>query len=225
MGEKVAHNHPLRADLSSTKRLDRTAPICTLAAEPGAGMPKQRKRAGRPSGRNHDGGRSGDRDADRPRPRHHLCPAGRAERFPVRGIVRGAGPAAHGAHPPRAGRRLYGARRRAGDRQAGGLRRGAGTRAAQCRGGAAHRLWHECAGARPDRANPRRRYRPRSRPAARDPRPGRHHQTAGRSLCADPQAGAGVAGNGAGDAGDEQPAGQGRRCSNAPSTCGANPGR
>jgi hypothetical protein len=41
MGEKVAHNHPLRADLSSTKRLDRTAPICTLAAEPGAGMPKQ----------------------------------------------------------------------------------------------------------------------------------------------------------------------------------------
>src|SRR6202166_4096906 len=44
MGEKVAHNHPLRADLSSTKRLDRTAPICTLAAEPGAGMPKQRKK-------------------------------------------------------------------------------------------------------------------------------------------------------------------------------------
>src|SRR6202023_26901 len=44
MGEKVAHNHPLRADLSSTKRLDRTVPICTLAAEPGAGMPKQRKK-------------------------------------------------------------------------------------------------------------------------------------------------------------------------------------
>jgi acetolactate synthase-1/2/3 large subunit len=44
MGEKVAHNHPLRADLSSAKRLDRTAPICTLAAEPGAGMPKQRKK-------------------------------------------------------------------------------------------------------------------------------------------------------------------------------------
>jgi acetolactate synthase-1/2/3 large subunit len=44
MGEKVAHNHPQRADLSSTKRLDRTAPICTLAAEPGAGMPKQRKK-------------------------------------------------------------------------------------------------------------------------------------------------------------------------------------
>ena len=44
MGEKVAHNHPLGADLSSTKRLDRTAPICTLAAEPGAGMPKQRKK-------------------------------------------------------------------------------------------------------------------------------------------------------------------------------------
>src|SRR5580658_3144971 len=44
MGEKVAHNHPQRADLSSAKRLDRTAPICTLAAEPGAGMPKQRKK-------------------------------------------------------------------------------------------------------------------------------------------------------------------------------------
>src|SRR5580698_9390970 len=45
MGEKVAHNHPLRADLSSAKRLDRTAPICTLPAEPGARMPKQRKKA------------------------------------------------------------------------------------------------------------------------------------------------------------------------------------
>src|SRR5580704_17845988 len=44
MGEKVAHNHPLRADLSSSKRLDRTAPICTLAAEPGARMLKQRKK-------------------------------------------------------------------------------------------------------------------------------------------------------------------------------------
>src|SRR5580698_1615344 len=45
MGEKVAHNHPLRADLSSTRAsLDRTAPICTLAAEPGAGMPKKRKK-------------------------------------------------------------------------------------------------------------------------------------------------------------------------------------
>src|ERR1700731_3057280 len=45
MGEKVAHNHPLRADLSSTgASLDRTAPICTLAAEPGAGMPKKRKK-------------------------------------------------------------------------------------------------------------------------------------------------------------------------------------
>src|SRR6202795_3133094 len=44
MGEKVAHNHPLRANLSSTKRLDITAPICTLAAEPGAGMAKQRKK-------------------------------------------------------------------------------------------------------------------------------------------------------------------------------------
>src|ERR1700691_3580818 len=44
MGERVAHNHPQRADLSSTKRLDRTAPICTLAAEPGARMPKQRKK-------------------------------------------------------------------------------------------------------------------------------------------------------------------------------------
>src|SRR5580700_3295304 len=47
MGEKVAHNHPLSADLSSTKRLDRTAPICTLAAEQGAGMPKQRKKPAR----------------------------------------------------------------------------------------------------------------------------------------------------------------------------------
>ena len=42
---------------------------------------------------------------------------------------------------------------------------------------------------------------------------------------ADPQAGAGIAGNGAGDARDAQPAGRDRPCSNAPSTCGANPGR
>src|SRR3984957_7758896 len=45
MVEKVAHNHPLRADLSSTSAsLNRTAPICTLAAEPGAGMAKKRKK-------------------------------------------------------------------------------------------------------------------------------------------------------------------------------------
>jgi acetolactate synthase-1/2/3 large subunit len=44
LGEKVAHNHPLRADLSSAKRLDRAAPICTLAAAQGARMAKQRKK-------------------------------------------------------------------------------------------------------------------------------------------------------------------------------------
>ena len=41
-------------------------------------------------------------------------------------------------------------------------------------------------------ANPRRRHRPRSRPSARDPRPGRHHRAAGRLLGAHPQARAGA---------------------------------
>ena len=36
-------------------------------------------------------------------------------------------------------------------------------------------------------ADSRRRYRPRPRPSARDPRPGRHHRAAGRSFGADPQ--------------------------------------
>ena len=152
--------------------------------------------AGRAAGGNDDGGRGRCRDADRPRARHHLRPAGRAERPAVRGAVQVLRPAAHGAHPPRTGRRLYGARRGAGDRQAAGLRGGAGAGPAQCRRRAAHRLCHQRSGARADRPNSRCRYRPRPRPAARDPRPGRNHQAAGRSRRAHPQAGAGVAGDG-----------------------------
>ena len=77
-------------------------------------------------------------------------------------------------------------------------------------GGAAHRLFHECAGAGADRANPRRRYRQGPRPSARDPRPDRHHQAAGRSLRADPQARAGRARDRAGAARDaDRPAGTG----------------
>ena len=44
-------------------------------------------------------------------------------------------------HPPRAGRRLYGARRGAGDRQAAGLCGGAGSGPAQFGGGASHGLF------------------------------------------------------------------------------------
>ena len=63
---------------------------------------------------------------------------------------------------------------------------GARPRPAQLRRGAAHRLRHERAGAGADRANPARRDRPRARPSARNPRPGRHHRAAGRSSGAHP---------------------------------------
>ena len=120
----------------------------------------------RPAAPVDDDGRGGRRDAHRPWPRHRLCAAGRAERSLVRRAVPGLRPAAHHPHPPRAGRRLYGARRRARDRQAAGLCGGAGAGPAQFRGGAPHRLCHECAGAGADRANPACRYRPRPRPSA-----------------------------------------------------------
>ena len=70
-------------------------------------------------------------------------------------------PDAHGPHPPRAGRGLYGAGRGARDRQAAGLRRGAGAGPAQLRRRAAHRLFDERAGAGADRRDSRRRHRPR----------------------------------------------------------------
>ena len=90
---------------------------------------------------------------------------------------------------------------------------------------AAHRVFHERAGAGADRPNSRRRYRQKPRPPARDPRPGRHHQAAGRPLRRSsarrrkPRA---------------RPRWRSARCarggpdrlrSNAPSTCGANPRR
>ena len=76
------------------------------------------------------------------------------------------------AHPPRAGRRLYGAGRGAGDRPAAGLCGGAGPGPAQFRRGAAHRLRHERAGAGADRADSGGGDRPRRRAPARDHRPG-----------------------------------------------------
>ena len=72
-------------------------------------------------------------------------------------LFKAARPHPHRPHPPRAGRRLHGARRGARDRQAAGLRGGAGAGPAQFRGRAAHRLRHERAGAgadRPDRRRP-----------------------------------------------------------------------
>ena len=52
------------------------------------------------------------------------CPACRTDLL-FDALFSGVGPHAHGAHPARADRRLYGARRRTRDRQATGLRRGA----------------------------------------------------------------------------------------------------
>ena len=90
--------------------------------------------------------------------------------------------AARRARAARTGRSLYGAGRGAGDRQATALRGGAGPGPAQFRRGAAHRVFHERAGAGDDRPDSGRRYRPRARPSARNPRPGRDHQPAGRSF-------------------------------------------
>ena len=85
-------------------------------------------------------------------------------------------------HPPRARRRLYGARRRAGDRQAADLRGGARPWPAQFRRRAAHRLRNERARAGDHRTNSRGGDRQGSRSSARDPRSGRHHRPAGRSF-------------------------------------------
>ena len=132
--------------------------------------------------------------------RHDLRPAGRAERSSVRGAVQGRRPDADGPHPPRTGRGLYGARRGARDRQAARLCGGAGAGPAQLLGRTPHRLFDERAGAGADRRNPRRRHRAASWPPARNPRPGRHHQAAGRSFGADPQARTGAASGRRGDA-------------------------
>ncbi len=62
----------------------------------------------------HRGGH--DRGADRARHRHDLRAARRAQRSPVRRPVQGRRRHSHHPHPPRAGRRLPGARCRARDR-------------------------------------------------------------------------------------------------------------
>src|SRR6516164_6278063 len=72
-----------------------------------------------------DGGRGGGRHAPHARHRGDLCPARLAKRSPVRRAVPVFWPALHYPHAPRAGRGLYGARRRARHRQAGRLCRGA----------------------------------------------------------------------------------------------------
>ena len=125
---------------------------------------------------------------DRARPRHALCAAGRPQRSVLRRAVQGLRPHPHRPHPARAGREPDGARRRARDRQAAGLCGGAGTGPAQFGDRAPHCARHQRAGAgadRPDRAG---RDRPRLRPSARDPRPGRHPRAAGRFLRAHPRA-------------------------------------
>ena len=134
-----------------------------------------------------DGGGDGG-DAHRPWDRYALRAPRRPQRPPVRRPLQGLGPHQGGASPPRAGHRLHGARRGARDRAAPGLCRGARPRPPQHQRGAAHRLCDECAGARADRTDSRCRYRARHRTPARDPRPGRDHQPAGRLLRAHPVA-------------------------------------
>ena len=59
----------------------------------------------------------------------------------------------------------------------------AGPGPAQFRRRAAHRLWHERSRPGADRSDSGAGHRARPRPSARDPRSGRHHRPAGRSLC------------------------------------------
>jgi hypothetical protein len=168
MGEKVAHNHPLRADLSSTKRLDRTVPICTLAAEPGAGMPKQRKK---PAGQAAAATTMTAAEAVIAT----LIGHGLDTIYALPGVQNdflfealfGASDrlrTIHTRHEAGAAYMALGAALATGKPQAYAVVPGPG--AAQCRGGAAHRVCHQCSGARPDRANSRRRYRPQSRPSS-----------------------------------------------------------
>ena len=96
---------------------------------------------------------------------------------------------------------------------------------AQYRRGAAHRLWHERAGAGADRPDPAGRHRPRPRPSARDPRPGRHHL---RGWSTSPRASARRTRRRAWSprpCGPCAPAGPGRPRSNARSMSGAAAGR
>ncbi len=127
-------------------------------------------------------GRGCGRDPHRPRARHRLRPAGRAQRSSVRCLSARRRIFACHPQPARTGRGLYGARRGVGDRQAAGLFGGAGPRPAQLRRGIAHGLWNECSGAGLDRADPRGGDRQASRSSARDPRSGRYYRSAGGSF-------------------------------------------
>ena len=82
-----------------------------------------------------------------------VCAAGRPQRFPLRRPVPGARAHLDGPHPPRTGRRLYGAGRRARNGKAAGLCGGAGPGLAQLVRGVVDRLRDECACARIGGAN------------------------------------------------------------------------
>ena len=157
-------------------------------------MAEAKENTGRASRRPDDGRRGRRRDADRPRPRHDLRAAGRAERPAVRGPVQGAATACARSTPATSrARPIWRSARRS---------RPASRRPTPwCRGRAcsipAAALLTAYAmnapvlaliGQIPDADIGR-----ASRPPARDPRPGRHHQAAGRSFGADPQARAGAA--------------------------------
>ena len=118
------------------------------------------------------------RAADRARHRHALLPAGRAERCLLRRPVRRDQPPAADPYPPRAGRRLSGARRGHGHRQAVRLLRGAGPGLSQHHGGLVAGLRQQRAGAGDLRPGAARLRQPRHRLPARHPRSARHHAAA-----------------------------------------------
>ena len=109
--------------------------------------------------------------------------------------------------------------------KAAGLLRRARPGPAQLRGGAAHRLRHQCAGAGADRPNSRAPTSAGLRPSARDPRSGRHHRAPGRLVGAHPRAERRAAAHRRGHAVDAASAAPARRRSNAPSMSGAGPDR
>ena len=102
------------------------------------------------------------------------CLPGRPERSSVQRHVRRRRRARGGAYAPRAGRRLYGARRRPGDGQTRGLFGGARSGLPQLDRRARHRLFDRRAGARAGRPDPELRHRQGPRLPARDSRPDRH---------------------------------------------------
>src|SRR6185436_4260337 len=133
------------------------------------------------SGRNVDRRGCGG-DPDRAWARYRLRTARHPQRSPFRCLPAHLRKSACGPYPPRARRRLHGARRRTIHRQTSSIRCRSRTRLAQFRRSPAHRVRNERASARDHRANSGGGNRQGSWSFARDPRSGRNRVTSCRSF-------------------------------------------